>query len=322
MPGYEALPRSVRAVTLHQLRIFAAVAAEGGFSRAANRLSISEPAVSEQIKLLERALTTRLVNRRPGRRDLSLTEAGELLLETCTQVFEDLENAFRRIELLDRQQHATVCMGVGPNFGSYELPQLYASFHGRHPDITVSVSLHDREELLQGVRRGDLDLAVVVGPLSDGSLISEPLARFDAVLVATPVHRLAGGQAIPFASLASEQLVLAGEASSARKAFELLAQQQHMHIPPSWEMDSPEGRIAAVTSGLGIALVAYYTVAPRVASGEMVVLSVEGLPIRLDWVVVYAASRLAGAAEALKNDLKEQVRQLEPQTLWQAESYG
>src|SRR5258708_6730867 len=167
----ERLPGGLRAVTLHQLQIFTAVATEGGFSRAATKLLISEPAVSEQIKLLERALATRLVNRRPGRRGLSVTESGELLLETCTRVFGDLESAFRRIELLNRQRHATVSIGAGPNFGSYELPQLYASFHRVHPDITVSVSLHDREELIQGVRRGTMDMAVVVGPVMDDTLV-------------------------------------------------------------------------------------------------------------------------------------------------------
>nr|WP_315429336.1 LysR substrate-binding domain-containing protein [uncultured Albidiferax sp.] len=169
--------------TLELIRTFREVAARGGFSRAAKSLDVSKANVSKYIAELESRLGTRLLNR--STRTISLTDAGDLLLERSTPLLEMM--ALTREELLHRSQEPSgrLRMTAPQGIGSVELPGLLADFMRRYPEVHVSLDLSNR--VLDMVEEG-LDLSLRVGVAADPNLIVRKLRRIDLVVCATPTY--------------------------------------------------------------------------------------------------------------------------------------
>jgi molybdate transport repressor ModE-like protein len=295
-------------MTLHQLRLFAAVARERSFARAAQSLYLSEATVSLQIKELEGLIGARLLERSPGRRRVEVTEAGRLLLRGYRRASEELEGALDRIAELQGCERGSVTFGSGSQFGSSLLPLVIGAFRRDHPGIVVGVELDRREHLVEGLRRHRLDLAVLVDPGDEADLEVEPLAEYDVFLVGPHGHRLAqpGSQAA-FAELASEPLILPGYSGTVRQKMEQLAAEAGIRLNVVLELFNVEAQIQAVNSNMGIAALTSFSAAPRVAAGEVSVLRIQGIPIALRWYVVYPRDRLAPAAQGFKDFLLHSV---------------
>ena len=275
----------LRSLTLRQLEIFATAAHEGSFTRAARALLLSEPAVSQQIKLLESVVGTRLFARSP-RRPIQLTDAGDLLLHTCDTVFDQFESTLQRLQALQGAEAARVRLGVGTSFGSYLLPPIVSAFGQKHPEIALNVGIEMSGHWDEKVRRREVDLAVVTGDVDDRELVSVPFARKELVWIGLPGHPLASGDAAPIEALAGERLVLGPPHSSSRKALEHLARAQGVALHPAFELAGTQAFITAVRSGMGIALVPYNAVSSPDGS-PLAVLNVAGFPLRLVWSLVW-----------------------------------
>lgn len=292
------------AVTLHQLRIFAAVARERGFIKAAAALYLTEATVSEQIKLLETRLGVKLVDRARGRSGIEVTQAGRVLLASCDRVFEALDQAAVVLDALAGQVLGTVSVGTGMTFGGYVLPTICEEFKRFYPGVTVHVESAPRGRVLDTLTRGELDLAVLFGPCSEGrKLVSEPLGECELVLVGPPGHRLAAGLPAPFSELARESLILDDPSAVARQAIEQMAAETGTTLNVALELSNDEAQRESVMRGLGVAVLSTYSVAERVAAGQLAVLHVRGFPIRPQWLVLHRPIRLSPAAEAFKQHL-------------------
>src|SRR5258708_1222230 len=156
--------RRTSSLTLHQLEIFATVAHEGSFTRAAELLLRSEAAISQQIKLLEAAVGARLLER-AHQRPIRLTEAGRRMLSTCEDVFARLESTLGELDALGRAERGDVTMSSGGYFGSYLLPPIYAAFQQDVPGISVHLQIVTSANCMEAVRRGEADLAVLGGEI-------------------------------------------------------------------------------------------------------------------------------------------------------------
>src|SRR5579884_2162586 len=122
-------------MNLHHLSIFKTVCEEGGISRGAKRLLISQPAVSKQLQQLERAIGTQLIDRAPG--GLRLTQAGELLLEYARRIFSVENEAERALSQLRGLRRGRLAVGASMTIGVYLLPELLAAFRRKHPSIEL-----------------------------------------------------------------------------------------------------------------------------------------------------------------------------------------
>jgi DNA-binding transcriptional LysR family regulator len=294
----------ISSVTLHQLRVFAAVAHERSFAEAAHALCLSQPTVSEQIKLLETLLRARLFTRSRGRRPVELTRAGELLLYRYDAISETLEQAGREIELLSEVPNGVVTFGTGPAFGTHVLPRVHESFRRLYPSISVRIRIDvNNPALLESLRRRDLDLAVLVDPVDESGLEMEELARYDVPLIGLPGHRLASVARAPFSELASERLILPDESVAVRRAIDRLAAQTGTTLRVALEMNHIEARMQAVLDGLGIAPLNTYSVRATIETGQLATLRVQGFPLALHWHVVHAKGTLSPATEAFKSYL-------------------
>jgi DNA-binding transcriptional LysR family regulator len=301
MPG-----GSLDTLTLHQLQVFAAVAREGSFGRAAEALLISVPSVSDQVRLLERSVGARLLERSPGKRWVALTPAGELLLQACTQLEASLTDALRQIRALPSGlEPMTVAFGASLSFGGYAFPRLYEGFHRRYPEITVNLQIGNRIEVLDGLRRGRLDCGVVLGPIDVPELTVETLgSEIEVVLAGPPGHRLAGGdRPAAFSVLAGEQFVVPGDISPISQGLMRLSTARGTRLSIGWRVGNIEAQIQAIASGVGIGPTLLEAIDRRVAAGEMSLLNVEGFPFTVQQYLMHRPGQLHGAGLAFREFL-------------------
>jgi LysR family transcriptional regulator, low CO2-responsive transcriptional regulator len=274
----------LNSVTLHQLRIFATINKVGSFRKAASKLLLSEPSISQQIKLLERVVGAKLLER-GSRQPVRLTQAGRILFESSLEVFSLLERTERDLEALWHVDSGEVRFGANAYFYGLVLPSLCASFREDHPGIAVRGVEGLREELLDEVASGGLDLAIVAGPADRQGLSSVVFAQGDRVLVGPPGHPFVLGAPAPFSALASEELIF--RPASWIEDLKRLAVDAGITIAFGWECSTIEAEIEAALSGLGLAVLPYPAVQSHIAEGRLALLRVEGFPIRWTANIAY-----------------------------------
>jgi DNA-binding transcriptional LysR family regulator len=278
----------ITSLTLQQLRVFAAAAREGSFARAAEALSLSEPNVSTHVQTLERALGLVLFERSRGRRQLRLTAAGRILLDTQAEVQHALDRGGRALEALKTEDLNSVRVGVGVYFGGYLMPRLQDRFKKLHPEIKVRVEVFNEPvPAAERVLQGRLDMLIGGAAVEHPALVSEPFAGFDCVLVAPPGHRLANTTHTRFEALAEEEFVVRVRTAPSWRTLEAMAARHGMTLRVALESPDMDSEVQAVSSGVGLGVLPWETVAGRISAGQLVALDVEGLPIRAQRYLVY-----------------------------------
>lgn len=191
---------------LRHLRYFCTVVDELHFGRAASRLSLSQPALSVQIKQLEAILGVRLFERHT--RQVSLTDAGRTLDEAARRILRDVDSAVLVTREVHEGRSGRLRVGFGPTLMLSTLGQVVRTFRQRRPDVRVDLHELPTSEQITALRRGDLDLAVVRGAEADPELHVELFAR-EPLLIALPRnHPAAAAARVPLAALAHDPWVL------------------------------------------------------------------------------------------------------------------
>lgn len=288
-------------ITLRQLKVFAAVARNLSYTRAATELHLSQPAVSMQIKQLEDSLGLPLFEQL-GKR-IFLTEAGQEVYHyglSIAQQLEDLETALGRLKGLDQGKLRLAVASTA----NYFAPTLLGAFCQRFPGITVSLDVTNRESLLRQLAENLVDL-VIMGqppaemPLDAGAFMDNPL-----VIVAPPEHPLAGQHAIALKRLEQEVFLVREPGSGTRSAMERFFEKHGVRITTGMEIGSNEAIKQSVQAGLGLGLLSRATLSMELALGRLVILDVAHFPIRRHWYVVHRrGKRLSVVAQAFKDFL-------------------
>src|SRR5437660_148359 len=245
---------------LHQLRYFVTVVRDGTFTKAAERLYITQPSLSEQIRKLETELGSPLFQRL-GRR-LALTSAGESLLPHAEKVMFELEQARARVQEVRGLRRGRLSIGVLPSVSARLLPKFLAEFRHQHPGIEVSLrEENDSVEFEQMVHEGVLDLAIVRLPARRNDLEVEFLVREPLVMVAPPGHRLGDKRSVALAELANESFVTMKPGHGLRECLQKFCRQAGFDPRIVFEAGHLGSVIGLVLAGVGI------TVVPRMAAG-------------------------------------------------------
>ncbi len=288
-------------VTLRQLRVFSAVARHLSFTRAAEELCLTQPAVSMQVKQLEHHLEVPLFEQL-GKK-IYLTEMGQEVYHYARTVLQQLEELQSVLNNLKGLGKGKLKISVAST-ANYFIPTLLASFCQRFTGITVSLDVTNRETLLSQLTENEVDLVVMGQPPTDMDLGADPFMENPLVIVAPPDHPLAKEKKIPLARLEQEVFLVREPGSGTRIAMERFFAQHHVHITTGMEVGSNEAIKQSVQAGLGLGLLSRDTVEMELTLGRLVILEVAEFPIMRYWYVVHRqGKRLSTAAQTFKEFL-------------------
>lgn len=287
--------------TLRQLKVFETVARHLSFSRAAEELHLTQPAVSTQVRTLEGHVGLPLFEQL-GKK-VYLTPAGAELLQysrTIIQQFQDAEAAMNQFKGI---AGGTLNVAV-ISAGDYFFPRLLVEFARRHAGVTLNFTVHNREELLVQLAENLTDLAVMVRPPNDMDTVNESFAPHPYVIVAPPNHPLAGKKRIPLDVLVKEPFVIRESGSDTWNSMKEGLGKHIAKLNVVMEIKSTETIKQAVIAGMGVSFLSAHTISLELQSGSLTVLDVQGFPLMLNWYLVHRRNkRLPPVAVAFKNFL-------------------
>lgn len=293
----------MRNVTLRQLRVFSVVARHLSFTRAARELHLTQPAVSQQIKLLEEQVGM-LLFEHIGHR-IYLTPAGVELLSYANQALDILRDAGEVLAAMRGLKRGVLKLGA-VSTAKYFAPTLLSAFTPAYPEVTIKFSAANREEIIRQLAANEVDLVIMGRPPRELQTIAEPFAKHPLVIVAAPNHPLAGKRRIRLQQLANENFLIREEGSGTRASMEHVFRERGATFRASMEVDSNETIKQAVMAGMGISFISLHTLALELQAGKLVTLDVVGLPIVRDWYVIHLKEkRLSPIASAFRTFLLE-----------------
>jgi LysR family transcriptional regulator, low CO2-responsive transcriptional regulator len=278
-----------KALTLHQLRTFRAVAEQLSFSAAAQELSISQPSVSYQVKELETVLGLPLIDRL-GKR-VRLTEAGQVLYEYARRTLALLDEVALVMEQMRGIERGTLRVGASTTVGIYVVPLALGGYKKLHPNLAMSLEIGTRAALLDRLKQCALDLAVLSPPVADPDLVSAPFMEDELVMVVPAGHPVAGRRGLTLRDFAGESFLVREPESGTRLAVELAARQAGVELKVGMELGSNGAIKHAVEAGLGVAVLSSRAVELERRGGSLAVVDIEGFPIRRPWSIVHLRRR-------------------------------
>jgi DNA-binding transcriptional LysR family regulator len=288
----------MRRLTLRQFRVFDAVARHLSFSRAAEELHLSQPAVSMQVKGLEDIVGLPLTEQL-GKK-IFLTEAGREVLhasQAITARLNDLQHNLAQLRSIDTGRLNIASTSTVNAVAT----DILARFRGRHPGVSIHLDVSNRAEVLDQLVGNRIDLAIM-GQVPDG--LGLEATRFmdnPLVVIAAPDHPLARKKRISVRELATESFLVREAGSGTRGAMERFFAARGLEIRSSMEMSSNEAIKQAVQAGLGLGILSLQTLEMELALKRLTVLKVEGFPILRHWYIVHRADkRLSPVAQAFK----------------------
>ncbi len=274
--------------TLHQLKVFEAVARHNSFTRAAEELFLTQPTVSMQVKQLAKAVGLPLFEQ-IGKR-LYLTDAGRELLATCQEIFDRLSQFGSTVADLKGLKQGYLRLAVITT-AKYVVPRLLGSFCQRYPGIDVSLKVTNHEHILERLTDNRDDLYILSQLPSDLDVTSHPFLANPLVVLAPRNHPLAQEKNISLKRLAQEPFIMRETGSGTRKAVQQLFDAHGLNVKVKLDLGSNEAIKQAIIGGLGISVLSRHTLALEGPTSQLSILDVEDFPIQLDWYVVYPTGR-------------------------------
>jgi DNA-binding transcriptional LysR family regulator len=240
---------------LHQLSYALAVAEEQSFTRAAARLYLAQPSLSRQVRLLEHELGVVLFNRAPGQGPVTLTPDGSALLPFMQRVMADIEATGAEARALSGMARGRMAVGATPSLITSALAPALVQFHASHPGIDLSVVEGGSHQLVPQVAAGEVDLALVVLPVTDPLVVTTPLFDDPLVLATAAGHAYASRRRVRMRDLDGLDLVMFREGYDLRAVT--LAACLEAGVEPHLVCEGGEmaGVLAFVAAGLGAAVV-------------------------------------------------------------------
>jgi len=294
----------MRPYTLKQMQTFVEVARQRSVSKAAERLFVTQPAVSMQIRQLEDAFGLALIE--PLGRNIQLTHAGEAFLTHAIAAL----GQFKDLEAL-MAEHVGMKKGridlAVVSTAKYFVPMLLVRFRKLHPGIDIQLRIDNRENILGMMARHEADLVVMGRAPDHMDCQATPFASNPLSIVAAPGHVLVRRKGLAFSALGEHGFVVREQGSGTRAALERLFAERRTPLNVVMEMPSNETIKQAVMAGMGLSFLSRRTMRHELAHGYIALVDIEGTPLMGNWYVTHlSAKKLSPAARAFKDFLIEQ----------------
>lgn len=287
--------------SLRQLQIFGAVARHLSYTRAAEDLHLTQPAVFAQIKQLEESIGLPLLERIG--KQLHLTATGHEVLATSKETIDALERLEMRLSDMQGLKRGRLRIAIVTT-AKYLIPRLLGEFCSHYPGIEASLTVNNREKLLLRMTANEDDLVVLGAPPEGMEVVAEPIADNPLVVLARHDHPLAGVANIPFARLAEEPFILREPGSGTRLATERHFAELGLKPRVRMVLGSNEAIKQAIAGGLGVSVLSRHTLTLDGEGALLRPLDVQGFPLMRKWYVAYPTGKhLSVAAEAFMEHL-------------------
>jgi DNA-binding transcriptional LysR family regulator len=289
-----------------QLAAFCAVVEKSSFSQAAERLGVTQPAVSLQVRGLEERLGQTLLDR-SGRR-VEPTEAGLRLYRSAQRMLALEEQLYDEVAAESGELQGTLAIGASTGPGAHLVPLLLCEFQRDHPDLRVALSIWDTQTVSEKVARRELELGVVGALRRNRSLEFEPLVRDEIVLAVPPAHPAAGGS-VTVDDLRDETVIAMQEGAGVRQVVDEELRRAGLRVrelEPRLELGLQESVKSAVAAGFGVTFISRTAIEGELAAGTLAMARVAGLePARQIYVVRAKGRPPTRAAEAFLEFARE-----------------
>jgi DNA-binding transcriptional LysR family regulator len=259
-----------------RLHVFYSVARLLSFTKAAEALHMTQPAVTFQVRQLEEHFNTRLFDRTHNK--ISLTQAGERVFAHAEKIFEiyaDMENSVRE---LTGEMSGVLILGASTTIAEYMLPALLGDFKAKYPDVNIRLKVSNTDGIVSMVENNIIDLGVVEAPVNNKNLAVEGCRSDRLVAITPPGHALAKQGKIPVKAIADYPFISREEGSGTREV--IMDYLKESGVDPArldiiMELGSLEALKGAVEAGIGISIVSRATLAKEIKLGSVEVLELD-----------------------------------------------
>jgi len=287
-------------LTLRQLRSIQAIEKTGKISIAARSLGLTAPAVTLQLKQVEDSNDVLLFER--ATKGMRITTAGKAFLAAAGEIAEVLRQLEDKIGAIKGGKSGRIRLGI-VSTAKYFAPYMVAAFAKMHPDVEVIMTVGNHEQLIELVHSHEVDIFIMGRPPKGINVTSFIFGDHPFVVIAPPDHALAQTRNINKERIAEEIFLVREKGSGTRVSLEIYLSE----IPGKLddlgiETDSNETIKQSVMAGMGVGFISAHTIAQEVETGRLVILDVEGMPIKRQWFCVTRQGRTISPAMALFQD--------------------
>ena len=261
---------------LYQLETFEAIVAQGSFTRAAEALSLSQPAVTRQIASLEAELKLPLFDRLG--RTVQMTPAGEALHRYAENIMRLAQEARQAVADVGTGNAGRVSVGASNTLATYVLPPLLRQFRQAHPRVEIAIQTGVSAQILELVRAGEADVGLVTGEIQDPLLMTIFLADYETRVVVPVGHPLARLTTVRASQLEGSPLILMESGTNLRAYVDRLLNEAGVEEQVALELDNVEAIKRMIEAELGISLLPEVAVRREVTTGRLVALKLADVP--------------------------------------------
>ena len=259
-----------------RLQVFHTVARLLSFTKAAESLHMTQPAVTFQVRQLEEYFKTRLFDRTHNR--ISLTDAGKRVYEYADQIFDLYAKMDNAVRDMTGEISGVLIIGASTTIAEYMLPALLGDFKSKYPDVNVHLKVSNSDGIVSMVENNDIDLGVVESPVLNKNLVVENCRRDRLVAIVPPQHALADIKEVKLKQLLDYAFIAREEGSGTREVIQeyiTSAGLKPADIHIAMELGSPEAIKGAVEAGMGVSIASEVTIHKELQLGTLVALELD-----------------------------------------------
>ena len=289
---------------MRQIRIFDTVARYHSHTQAAEKLHMTQPAVSMQMKQLEKNLDIALFEKHG--KTLSLSSAGHQLREYSKEILQSYNNMLDFVEKTKGIETGHLVISVASTANHFTT-RILAAFSKKYPDITISLDVTNRQNILEQLENYEPDLVIMGEPPKGLGLKSERFMPNPLEIIATPDHPLRSKKNLAIKDLEYEKFVVREKGSGTREAISRHFAESGLVCDTTLEMSSNEAIKHAVSAGFGLGVVSIHTVQLELLNNHLITLNVKGFPLKRYWhLVTRKGKAMSPVAEAFRTFLLEE----------------
>ena len=301
----------INRLSLRQLQVFQAVHHLQSFSRAGEQLGMTQPAVSSQIRQLEKAANAQLFEY-IGRK-LYCTAAGERVASSIENIFSELESLQNDLATLKGVVAGELKL-VAVNTAQYIIPYLLRPFVSLHPQIHINLKIVNRATALRSLNENNDDLVIMGLVPHDKPFTSLPFLDNELVAVVPDDHPLTQNRSPQLRDFFESTLLLREAGSGSRLAIERFCQEHKLSLHSAMELGSNEALKHAVMAGLGVAILPRLSILSELANGSLHIVELPGFPLKRSWCLVYpSAKHPTPTMKAFIDFIQQNIRQFQQQ---------